>query len=179
MADENPTPPLCACGCGLPVTQDCEGKRWNKFIGRHNTRVQPSGSEAHRWRGGRRGHHGWVEIYMPDHPRAIGNYVRRSLVVAEAMLGRPLRPKEVVHHKNQQRDDDRPENLHVFPSQSEHVAHHNRSIKRAKKLTEDQVREIKQLLQQSLLSCRSIGRRFGVAGETIRSIRKGRYWKHI
>lgn len=46
-------------------------------------------------------------------------------VVAERMLGRKLRPEEVVHHINGDKTDNRPENLMVFPSQSEHAKYHN------------------------------------------------------
>ena len=45
-------------------------------------------------------------------------------VVAERMLGRKLRPTEVVHHINGDKRDNRPENLHVFASQAEHARHH-------------------------------------------------------
>lgn len=41
--------------------------------------------------------------------------------VAEAMLGRPLRPGEVVHHRDGDRLNNDPANLEVLPSQSEHV----------------------------------------------------------
>jgi hypothetical protein len=181
--------PNCACGCGQPVEHVGQTRRWNKFVSGHHQRTQGTGRNAHRWSGGLVVHKGYVHVFMPEHPRAIGNYVRRSLLVAEEKLGRPLERGEIVHHKNQQRDDDRPENVEVLPSQSKHIAHHNLSIKRAKKLTEEQVREIKALMsmphpkagwrQRDPFSNCGLARRFGVEDSTIASIRKGEYWKHV
>ena len=47
-------------------------------------------------------------------------------VVAELLLGRPLRPGEVVHHIDEDKRNNSPENLIVFPSQKEHAAYHAR-----------------------------------------------------
>lgn len=52
-----------------------------------------------------------------------GRHVHRT--VAEAVLGRTLRPGEVVHHEDQNKLNNHPANLIVFPSQSEHVRHHS------------------------------------------------------
>ena len=63
--------------------------------------------------------YGYVLTYQPG----IG-YVKRANLVMEQMLGRPLLPEEVVHHKNKVPSDDRPENLQLFPNESEHKRHH-------------------------------------------------------
>ena len=64
---------------------------------------------------------GYIIIYSPNHPfRPKSNYIRRSHLVMEKRLGRYLTKKEIVHHINEIKDDDRPENLQLFPNRSEH-----------------------------------------------------------
>ena len=46
--------------------------------------------------------------------------------VAAEILGRPIGGLEEVHHCNGIRDDNRPENLWVFPSKSAHSIYHRR-----------------------------------------------------
>lgn len=47
--------------------------------------------------------------------------------VAEVMLGRPLRPGEVVHHRDGNKRNNDPSNLQVM-TQSEHIALHRSSM---------------------------------------------------
>lgn len=53
-------------------------------------------------------------IWDPEHPRATAGRVLQHVVIMEGIIGRPLRPEENVHHKNGQRDDNRPENLELW-----------------------------------------------------------------
>ena len=46
-------------------------------------------------------------------------------IVAEEKIGRPLKPGEVVHHIDGNKQNNKPENLMVFKNQSEHVRWHN------------------------------------------------------
>jgi hypothetical protein len=69
-------------------------------------------------------------IAIGDKYRGKGTrgYVKRNGVhehrtVAESMLGRPLQSGEIVHHKNENKHDNRPENLEVI-TQSEHIKIH-------------------------------------------------------
>lgn len=85
------------------------------------------GEAASNWRGGRSVRKdGRVLVYAPGHPNANlggGSHILRYRLVASEMLGRPLRKGEVVHHRNGDDSDDRPENLEVM-TQSEHSSAH-------------------------------------------------------
>lgn len=51
------------------------------------------------------------------------NGVHEHRLVAEKMLGRPLKPGEVVHHEDGDKRNNTPENLKVM-TQSEHIREH-------------------------------------------------------
>lgn len=59
---------------------------------------------------------GYVMLYLPEHPMASKRgYLLEHRKVMSDLLGRLLDPNEVVHHKNEVKGDNRPENLEVLP----------------------------------------------------------------
>lgn len=75
------------------------------------------------WRGGSyiEPEKGYRLIRMPEHPRARANgYVLEHILVAETILGRRLKPNEEVHHKDRDRANNEPDNLHIYDSHLEH-----------------------------------------------------------
>lgn len=54
--------------------------------------------------------------------KTFGRHTHR--IVAEIMLGRPLAPGEVVHHKDGNKRNNAPGNLEVFRNQAAHAKRH-------------------------------------------------------
>jgi len=108
-----------------------EGSKSNvsKMLKKHGIKIrQDKGKNHHNWQGGiTTVSSGYVGIWMPEHPKCNNvGYVKEHTLVAEKMLGRPLRKNEVVHHINMDKQNNDESNLFICDNK-EHLKCH-RSI---------------------------------------------------
>lgn len=77
---------------------------------------------------------GYVGILNREHPYCNSQgYVPEHRLIMEQFLGRYLDPKEIVHHKNGLKTDNRIDSLELMDSNSDHIKLENRYRTRNKK----------------------------------------------
>lgn len=98
------------------------GKK-NRFKKGENT-----GKENGNWKGGRVIINGYVWIYDQEKQR----YKQEHRLVMEKHLGRRLKNTEIVHHINEDKQDNRIENLQIV-TRKEHIAIHRKQLQDGRK----------------------------------------------
>jgi len=97
-------------------------KAWNKGLENYWC----TGNKNVNWKGGKIMDCGYIALLSPNHPAANSKgYVREHRLVVEEILGRYLFKGEIIHHINNIITDNRPQNLYLFSSNSEHSRYHN------------------------------------------------------
>lgn len=103
----------------LPQTYCSMGCRNKSYIGKF------VGKKSGSWKGGRIIDNGYICILKPKHPYCNGKgYIQEHRLVMEKHLGRYLTKKEVVHHLDGDKANNKIENLHLFADMGEHHSYH-------------------------------------------------------
>ena len=104
------------------MSESSKGKTtWNKG----KKCPQYSGKNHWNWKGGKIISRGYIMIYNPDHPyKDHHGYVLEHRLVMEKMLGRYLKPEEVVHHLDYDKTNNHPNNLYLFSNDMAHQQYH-------------------------------------------------------
>lgn len=133
--------------CGKQfITWECRKKKgWGKFCSNKcgaqynavNTplnirkekasHLHKNGSNHPSWRGGRKvDKNGYIYVWVGyDYPNATADgYLFEHRYVLEKQLKRHLKPNEVIHHKDGNKQNNRIDNLELCDSHAEHIAQH-------------------------------------------------------
>lgn len=130
------------CGKKLSAVRykHCNSCKKNGFKGKHHTKKNKLLmskikkdlvknnlfiKEKHpKWKGGLKHSTGYIFEYSPTHPYNKDKYCLQHRIIMEKHIGRILNKNEVVHHINNNRHDNRIENLMLFSNHSEHLKFH-------------------------------------------------------
>ena len=124
------------------LSESCKGRiAWNKGLTKKDSRVakyalsegskktqfkkgiKKYGKDNSNWKGGKIIHQGYVYIRDTNHPYNKNGYVQEHRLVVEKEIGRFLEPNEIIHHINEDTEDNNLENLEKM-FQKEHIILH-------------------------------------------------------
>ena len=118
-----------------PRSEEIKRKISLALKGRHNSpktefKKGMFKEKSSHWKGGKaKDKNGYIYIYEPQHPfKNSTGYVFEHRLVMEKHIGRYLLLKEVVHHLNGVKDDNRIENLKLFANDIKHRKFHRNSL---------------------------------------------------
>lgn len=90
------------------------------FFKKGNTR-----EKCINFKGGTQVTNGYISVLAADHPFANKRgYIYQHRLIMEEMIGRYLKPEEVVHHIDEDKQNNSPENLMLFPTDTDHARYH-------------------------------------------------------
>jgi hypothetical protein len=127
---------LCECGCGQHTriatrTDTRAGQRKGqalRFIDGHSLKGDKRGDKSPTWKGGRvLASNGYVWVARPGHPKAQHGYIGEHVDMAEKALGRVLPDGVEVHHVDENKANNVPDNLVICENRAYHGLLHKRA----------------------------------------------------
>lgn len=110
-------------------------------IGKNYGLIGPNNSN---WKGGRANQGGYIAILIPDHPFSdINERVKEERLVVEAHIGRFLTKKEIIHHKDEIKTNNKIENLQIVSTSGHAKIHGNMKGKFHSAKTKEKMRQAK------------------------------------
>ncbi len=107
---------LCECNCGQLIPIINKMNKPARFKQGHYIKKFLQDNRHPHFKGGRlKTIYGYIMIWVGE------KYVFEHREVMKQILGRELKPKERVHHKNHIKDDNRPENLLLVEDNGKHI----------------------------------------------------------
>ncbi len=109
------------------MNSEKEGKTYEEIYGKEKAKLiksKKSNLKHPRWKGGEFKLNGYIYVLKPKHPFSNNNgYIAQHRLIMEEKIGRYLKPKEIIHHINGIKTDNRIENLELT-NKSKHFFQH-------------------------------------------------------